>query len=245
MITINELVKYYGDLLVVDKITFEIKEGEVVSIVGPSGAGKSTILRCIAGLDKSYDGEILIKGVDGAKFMNENRIALVAQKYSNYPWLNVFENVKLAFHNRNETEKSIGDIIEKLLNDIGLWEFRDYYINQLSGGMQQRVAIARALAQNTKIIALDEPFGALDATIRENLQLLFKGISRDSKKTAIFVTHDIEEAIFISNKIIVVSKLPSRIIRIYDSKFYNILDPEVKLTSDFIQMRRDIQNDIM
>lgn len=244
MINIHALTKYYDSLHVLDGITMEIAAGETLAIVGPSGAGKSTILRCVTGLDSQFSGSIRIKNEPSGKYLAKQRIALVPQKYANFPWLSVFQNVRVAFHDQDEHPDEQKAIIEKLLSDLELTSFGDYYIDQLSGGMQQRVAIARALAQNTEIIAFDEPFGALDARTRENIQIIFKKLSIKSGKTSLFITHDIEEAIFIADKVAVISKIPSTIIKIYISPYKKDLNVESKLSHEFIMLRKQIQSDI-
>lgn len=241
MIKAIDIEKSFDQLKVLDKISFSVDIGKIVSILGPSGAGKSTILRIITGLDKDYKGSFYIKDLSGEEYFSQNRIALVPQKYSNFPWLTVYKNIEAAFYSNNINKNEKKKIIVSLLEEMQLLQFKDYYINQLSGGMQQRVAIARALAQGTDIIALDEPFGALDYAIRDELQMLLKKITIDSKKTILFVTHDIEEAIFISDKIIVLSKRPARILKIIDSNFKHNLDSNVKLSSEFVKLRQEIQ----
>jgi ABC-type nitrate/sulfonate/bicarbonate transport system ATPase subunit len=235
--------KFENRLSVFENVSFEIGRGEIVSIVGPSGSGKSTLLRSIIGLDNGYSGSIRICGKDRGEYLKEKRIAFVLQKYSNFHWMNVYENVADAFHN-----KTIGlkeeQIISSILEELGLSGFENYYINQLSGGMQQRLAVARALIQDTNIIAMDEPFGALDMKIREELQVLIKKINDKHKKTVLFVTHDIEEALFLSDKIIMLSKIPVKSLKIFGSSalsFKKEENPAVKYEKNFFDMRREIE----
>jgi ABC-type nitrate/sulfonate/bicarbonate transport system ATPase subunit len=238
--------RFDNSLSVFENVSFEIGRAEIVSIVGPSGSGKSTLLRSIIGLDNEYAGSIRIDGKNRREYLKENRIAFVPQKYSNFHWLNVYDNVVDAFH-----YKSIGpkeeSLITSILEEVGLLGFENYYISQLSGGMQQRLAVARALVQDTSIIAMDEPFGALDMKIREDLQVLIKKLNRKHKKTVLFVTHDIEEALFISDKIIMLSKAPVKSLKIFGNgrlSFKEKENPTVKYQKDFFEVRREIEDSL-
>lgn len=237
--------KFTTGLSVFENISFDISSGEFVSILGPSGSGKSTLLRCIIGLDNNFSGEISINDIPNKEFLNNDRIAFVPQKYSNFKWLNVKDNIAVACHEKimfdGDKEKSIASI----LKEVDLLGFENYYTNQLSGGMQQRVSVARAIVQDTDIIAMDEPFGALDMKIRESLQLLIKEVNKRHKKTVLFVTHDIEEAIFLSDKIITLTKLPIKHIKIHGKDelcFKGETDPRVKYRKDFIELRQSIED---
>lgn len=232
-------------LSVFENISFDISSGEIVSIVGPSGSGKSTLLRCIIGLDKDFSGSININGKTNRKYLKNDRIAFVLQKYSNFKWLNVKDNVAVALHNKTMLDSERDKVVTSILKEVDLLGYENYYNNQLSGGMQQRVAVARALVQDTDIIAMDEPFGALDMKIRESLQLLIKEVNKHHKKTVLFVTHDIEEAIFLSDKIIALTKLPIKHIKIYGNEelcFKQETNPKVKYRKDFIELRQSIED---
>lgn len=244
----NLTKKFPNELSVFKNISFEIESGEIVSIVGPSGSGKSTLLRCIIGLDKDFSGSISIDGKVNGDYLKNNRIAFVLQKYSNFNWLNVNDNIAIAFHNKALSKEEKKRIVSSILNEVDLHDFGNYYINQLSGGMQQRVAVARAIVQDTDIIAMDEPFGALDMKIRENLQLLIKEVNMHHKKTILFVTHDIEEAIFLSDKIIALSKLPIKEIKIYSKEklhFKKERDTTIKYRPEFTDLRKSIEDYIL
>lgn len=245
IVEVNSLSKKYENGLVVfDNISLQMSKGEVVSFVGPSGSGKSTLLRCMIGLDDDYSGEIKIHGKGRDEYLAEKRIAFVLQKYSNFNWLNVYENIATAFH-KNQISMSERKVrISSILEEVGLTGFENYYVNQLSGGMQQRIAVARALLQDTEIIAMDEPFGALDMKIRENLQNLIRRINRNHGKTIFFVTHDIEEALLISDKIVILSKIPVNSLKIYKNELvtYDELNPaSVKYQKAFTESRKFIE----
>lgn len=241
MISVKAFSKAFSDLKVIDNISFDITEGEFVSIIGPSGCGKTTVLRCIAGLDKQYIGTILISNKNSKDYLEDNRISVVLQKYSNFVWLTVYENVLTALINSKLSEVQKSGLVDSLLSELKIDKFKDFYINQLSGGMQQRVAIARALAQDNAIVALDEPFGALDISNRYIIQVLLKKLSIKHKKTVLFVTHDIDEAIFLSDKIIVLSKSPTTISKIFSTPFKNEFDTSIKYSTDFLNLKKEIE----
>jgi len=241
-IKVKNFEKNYNNLRILKGINFSLKKDEKLAILGPSGSGKTTLLRTLIGLE-SYESNgledsILIDGKSRDKYLLSNRISYVPQKYSNFEWLTTYENIELGVaHSSNKKKLNINGIIENL----GLKDFEDYYMSQLSGGMQQRVAIGRALGQDTDIIAMDEPFGALDFVIRERLQTLVKSLN----KTIIFVTHDIEEALFIADRIIVLSPIPSTILVNYKLEFSNIDNKDIKYTPSFINLKKDIQESMV
>lgn len=198
-------------LEVIGGLSFTINEGQFVSFVGPSGCGKTTMLRCLSGLQRSTEGQILVMG----KSMTEptDGMTLVFQEYNRslYPWRTVLRNVMLPIEDKmkkGEAEKlSLG-----LLHDVGLEGFGNYFPWQLSGGMQQRVAIARALAPQPKILLMDEPFASVDAQTRMVLEDQILRIWSDRHLTILFVTHDIDEAIYLSQTVMVLSSRPAHII---------------------------------
>ena len=190
-------------------VDFEVRENDFVTILGPSGCGKSTMLRIAAGLDFPTTGQVLLDGraVDGP---GADR-GMVFQSYTLFPWLTVAQNIRFGLR-----EKGVGEAQQKERSDyfiakVGLRGFENHYPKQLSGGMQQRTAIARALANDPKILLMDEPFGALDNQTRVLMQELLLGIWEAERKTVMFVTHDIDEAIFMANRVAVFSARPGRI----------------------------------
>ncbi len=159
--------------------------------------------------------------------------------------MTVTQNIEIGLSKQNKSKGESKDIVTKLISDLQLEGFEDYYVNKLSGGMKQRVAIGRALAQDTEFLAMDEPFGALDYHTRESLQLLIKRINKQYHKTILFVTHDIEEAIFLSNKIVLLSKLPSQIIKQYDVPKYGEADTELlRFNERFVSLRKTVELDL-
>jgi NitT/TauT family transport system ATP-binding protein len=186
-----------------------VADNDFVTILGPSGCGKSTLLRMVAGLDTPTTGRILLDGkaITGP---GADR-GMVFQSYTLFPWLTVAENIAFGLRERGISQKERSNIAREWLDKVGLTSFANHFPKQLSGGMQQRTAIARALANDPKILLLDEPFGALDNQTRALMQELLLGIWERERKTVIFVTHDIEEAIFLASRVVVMSARPGRI----------------------------------
>ncbi|MEH2470638.1 NitT/TauT family transport system ATP-binding protein [Nitrobacteraceae bacterium AZCC 2161] len=213
MVIIDALSKRYSsqgaDVPALVDINLEIQEGEFICLLGPSGCGKSTLLKIIAGLIPSSAGKITINGkpIDGP---GPER-AVVFQDYALFPWMSVRDNIEFGLEARKLAPPARKEISDKLLSVVGLTDFANRYPHHLSGGMKQRVSIARALAVNPSLLLMDEPFGALDAQTRQTLQDELLRIWREYRKTVIFVTHSIEEAIYLSDRIVVMTARPGRI----------------------------------
>ena len=186
-----------------------VAENDFITILGPSGCGKSTLLRIVAGLDRPTSGRVLLDGreVHGP---GADR-GMVFQSYTLFPWLTVSENIAYGLRERGVPAAERKDVVAAYMEKVGLRGFENHYPKQLSGGMQQRTAIARALANDPAILLLDEPFGALDNQTRSLMQELLLGIWERERKTVLFVTHDIEEAIFLASRVVVMSARPGRI----------------------------------
>lgn len=190
-------------------ISFSIEEGEFVSIVGPSGCGKSTLLNIIAGLISQSSGDIYI---DGEKQKSISpKIGYMFQKDHLFNWLTVLDNITLGLKIQHKLNSERKETIEKLLKDYGLLDFKDHHPDELSGGMRQKVALIRTLALNPEVLLLDEPFSALDYQTRLNISDEIYNIIKKEGKTAIMVTHDISEAVAMSDRILVLSKRPAKI----------------------------------
>ena len=196
-----------GETEALKDISFNVDPGEFVSIVGPSGCGKSTILNIIAGLLTPSNGEVLVDNTPINKSLL--KIGYMFQKDQLFQWLSVLDNVLLGLKVQNRITNNTKDKIKELLITYDLWDFRDYYPNQLSGGMRQRVALIRTLAIDPTILLLDEPFSALDYQSRLNASDEIYKIIKNENKTAIMVTHDIAEAISMSNRVLVLSMRPA------------------------------------
>jgi ABC-type nitrate/sulfonate/bicarbonate transport system ATPase subunit len=187
----------------------EVAANDFITILGPSGCGKSTLLRLVAGLDRPTAGRVVLDGRE-VRGPGPDR-GMVFQSYTLFPWLTVAENIGFGLRERGESEAKRKSVVEDYIERVGLRGFERHWPKQLSGGMQQRTAIARALANNPEILLLDEPFGALDNQTRALMQELLLGIWERDRKTVLFVTHDIEEAIFIASRVIVMTARPGRI----------------------------------
>jgi len=245
MLEIQKLTKHYYNsenksFIAIKDISFDIKKGEIVCIVGPSGSGKSTILKCVTGLDKEFEGNIKINGLDNSKYLKSNRIALVSQQYSNFPWLNVFENIAIGFYGKNNTDNEVHTDTNKLLKRVGLYKVKEHFPNKLSGGMQQRIAIARAIAQQTELIAFDEPFGALDVQTRSQMQEFLARLWEEEQKTMILVTHDIDEAIYLADRIIVLGLNPGTVKEVVKVNIKRPRKSEIRFHDDFIKLKKFI-----
>lgn len=213
IVEIHNLTKVFydkdGGVKALEDINLDIEEGNFVSVIGGSGCGKSTMLRIIGGLDTEYDGDVIVDGkrVDGPS----REKGFIFQDHRLLPWLTVKENIRFSLPKKH---KNNDDLIKENLKIVDLSEFENAYPRQLSGGMAQRVAIARALANRPKILLLDEPFGALDAITKINLQEQLLKIWRKEKITMVIVTHDIDEAVYLGSKVVVMTPRPGRIKKI-------------------------------
>ena len=192
-----------------EPIELAIADNDFITILGPSGCGKSTLLRIVAGLDRPSAGRVLLDG-EAVAGPGADR-GMVFQSYTLFPWLNVRENICFGLRERGIPDARQREIAASYIARVGLGGFENHYPKMLSGGMQQRTAIARALANEPKILLLDEPFGALDNQTRALMQELLLGIWEAERKTVLFVTHDIEEAIFMASRVVVMTARPGRI----------------------------------
>ncbi len=225
--------------------TLNIGDNEFITFVGASGCGKSTLLRMIGGLEAPTSGQIVVNGrtVDGP---GADR-AMVFQHYSLYPWLNVMDNIKfsrrLSVNQQNRTSADVEQAsgrADALLSLMGLTAAAHKYPAQLSGGMQQRVAIARALMSKPRILLMDEPFGALDAQTREVMHDLICHVRRLEKVTIVFVTHDVEEAIYLGDRVVLMAPRPGRIDTLYHVPLPFARNQDMKLAPEFVRLKRQI-----
>jgi NitT/TauT family transport system ATP-binding protein len=249
MLEVEHLKKTYegGERPVeaIGDLTFTIGENELVCIVGPSGAGKTTLLKCMAGLLAPTAGEIRLERepVDGPP----ERMALVFQEYgrSLYPWLSVRRNVEFPLRRKKLPKAEMRRVVEEALESVGLAGFMDSFPWELSGGMQQRVAIARALAYQPEILLMDEPFASVDAQTRADLEDLVLEVRRRYGITIVFVTHDIDEAVYLSERVVVLTPAPTTVLEILDVPLPH---PRNQVTTkelpDFAQLRGHVWRSI-
>jgi NitT/TauT family transport system ATP-binding protein/sulfonate transport system ATP-binding protein len=219
-----------------------IGDNDFVTILGPSGCGKSTLLRIIAGLDRPTSGRVTIDGreVTGP---GADR-GMVFQSYTLFPWLTVRENIAFGLRERGISQGERRKIAETFIHQVGLSGFENHWPKQLSGGMQQRTAIARALANDPKILLLDEPFGALDNQTRALMQEMLLGIWERDQKTVLFVTHDIEEAIFLGSRVMVMSARPGRIKAEIAIDLAHPRSYKIKTTPEFVALKERLVEEI-
>ena len=241
----KNVFKTFGTTTALQDVNLGIADNEFVTLVGASGCGKSTLLRTLAGLETHSAGEVLVNGkpVCGP---GQDR-AMVFQHYSLYPWLRVEENIRFCRQlSAHTTERSSADVeaasgrADALLRLMGLTAAARAYPNQLSGGMQQRVAIARALMGQPDLLLMDEPFGALDAQTREVMHDLILYVHRLERTTVVFVTHDVEEAIYLGHRVVLMAPRPGRIDSIYDVPLPAQRSQDMKLAPEFTQLKRQL-----
>lgn len=241
---IKEVSKTYIDksnqVEVLSNISISVRENNFICFLGPSGCGKTTLLRIIAGLLKPTEGSVLL---DGSEIIEPTtKCGLVPQSYTLFPWLTVWKNVAFGLKLKRMDRSRIDPVVSEHLKLVGLLEYRDYYPKELSGGMQQRVAIARTLANEPEILLMDEPFGALDSQTRSLMQEFLLKIWEAKKKTVVFVTHDIDEAIFLSNKIYILSLPPACIKEEVEIQLPRPRSSELKLEPSFLEYKKHVSN---
>jgi len=239
----RQVFKQFGAVTALQDVNLAIADNEFVTFVGASGCGKSTLLRTIAGLETHSRGDVLVNGRPIAGPGRDR--AMVFQHYSLYPWLSVTGNIRFCRQLGAQTEgRTSADVeaasgrADALLQLMGLSASANAYPNQLSGGMQQRVAIARALMGKPEILLMDEPFGALDAQTREVMHDLILHVHRLEKTTLVFVTHDVEEAIYLGHRIVLMAPRPGRIDTIYDVPLPRERTQDMKHSPEFLALKR-------
>ncbi|MFV3415158.1 ABC transporter ATP-binding protein [Pseudomonas nitroreducens] len=227
------------ELQAIERFDLEIADGEFIAIVGASGCGKSTLLRLLVGLDREFQGEIHIDGapIDGIG----GERGIVFQEHRLFPWLNVEQNVALGLVNEPLSETGKAARVADYLQLVGLTAFARAYPHQLSGGMAQRVAIARGLVASPRILLLDEPFGALDALTRQQLQEELLRIRQRERITTVLVTHDVEEALFLADRVVVMAPRPGRIKRIVEVP---LAHPRERGGYDFLRQREALLHEL-
>ncbi len=213
-VTLRGVSKTFGKesgapLAALKDVDLEIRDKEFVCLLGPSGCGKTTLLRILAGLEVATSGEVLL---DGTPIREPNpKVGMVFQEYSLFPWRTVLDNIAFGPEMRGVSRSERIPLAERYLELVGLEQFRDSYPSELSGGMRQRIAIARALANEPEVLLMDEPFGALDAQTRNRMQKELLQIHEKMQKTIVFVTHSVDEAVFLADRIVVLTKRPGSV----------------------------------
>ena len=237
-ITMKYRTRRGAEVIAVDDLSLAVADREFVSIVGPSGCGKSTLLRVVAGLVEPSSGEVLLNGrrIEGP---GADR-GMVFQSYTLFPWLTVLGNVEFGSRLKAMAAAERARVAREYIEMVGLASFEHHYPKELSGGMMQRVAIARALANDPDVLLMDEPFGALDAQTRIIMQELLVGLWQRTPKTIIFVTHDIDEAIFLSQRVYIMTARPGQIKQTLDVNLPHPRSLDVITSSAFTDMKRTV-----
>lgn len=238
-IEIDGLRKVYSrkdkDVEVIRDITLNIKEGDFVSIVGPSGCGKSTFLHIVGGFIDNTAGTVKVRGKEVSKPGPDR--GMMFQESALFPWRKVYGNVAWGLEMKKLCKKEIAERVEHYLRLVGLWDFRNHLPSELSGGMRQRVSLAKTLAINPDVLLMDEPFGALDAQTREVMQDELLRIWTESQKSVLFVTHDIDEAVYLSDYIVALSKRPTTVKEIVKVDLDRPRNMEIRKSYKFVDYR--------
>jgi NitT/TauT family transport system ATP-binding protein len=242
LLTLSGIQKFFnseqGTLKVIDGISLDQGEGEVVSIVGASGSGKTTLLRIIAGLEKADSGVVNLRGKPVTGPGPER--AMVFQQFGLLPWLSVIDNIKFGIRPSHMPGAECDACAHAAVARVGLKGFENYLPRQLSGGMQQRVGIARALAVRPALMLCDEPFASVDTLTRQTMQTDLQNVVYGEKASVLMVTHDIEEAIFLGDRVVVLSSRPARVIKVIDITIPKPREHKVRVSSEFQDLRESI-----
>ena len=245
-VKIDNVVKKFqgrnGEVVALNGVNMDIYENEFMCVVGPSGCGKSTLLNNIGGLDTPTSGRILVDGkeVDGPS----PERGIVFQQYALFPWLTVEKNVQFGLKLQGKSKEECEELGQKYLKMVQLEQFAKSYPKELSGGMKQRVAIARAYAVNPKVLLMDEPFGALDAQTRTQLQTELLVTWESEQKTCFFITHDVDEAIILAQRVVIMCARPGRVKEIVDIDIPYPRDQETKMSPRFLELKNYIWSQV-
>ena len=250
-ITITNIGKHYqsrqGEVVALAQVNLTVEPGEFMCIVGPSGCGKSTLLRMLAGISAYDAGEIAVTGINATGKEKRDRplTAMVFQEYALFPWRTVLDNVAFGLEMRNVDRKTRQTVAHDYLAKVGLARFATAYPHQLSGGMKQRVAIARALANDPAILLMDEPFAALDAQTRQLMQEELLRIWEAERKTVVYITHSLEEAVMLGDRVALMTARPGRIKQIYPVDLPRPRTLALRTTVHFNQLVQTIWEDLV
>lgn len=234
-VQVRNLTKKFGDLLVLDDISFQVESGEFLCIVGPTGCGKTTFLNSLTKLYDVTAGEMLIDGepID----LGRHNVAYIFQEYSTMPWLNIEENIAYGLKIKGVPEDEIRKRVKEVIEMVGLERFRTYYPKQMSASMLQRVVIARAFATRPELLLMDEPYGQLDLMLKYKLEDELLKLWQRTQTTVIFITHNIEEAVYLSDRIMVLSNKPTKIKTVIENRLPR---PRKVTDKDFIELRNEV-----
>ncbi len=232
-----------GNYNIFKNLNLNVKQNEFICVVGPSGCGKTTLLKIIAGFEKQYSG--IVKAFNEEITGISYRRGVVFQDDAVFPWMTVYKNIEYGLRSRRMPTKYIKEKVENYLKIVGLEKFKNNYPKELSTGMRKRVDVARVLANDPEIILMDEPFGALDAFTKETLQIKLVKIWENFKKTLVFITHDLEEALFLGDRIVLIPTNPNEPVKFYKVPFKRPRETLLKTHVKFQKMRNDIMKDFI
>ena len=240
LLEVNNLTKRYGKFVALDGVNLSLEEGKIVGLLGPNGSGKTTLINILGGLGTATSGQVLLDGkpVQGP---GADR-GMVFQGYSLFPWLSVQKNVEFGLKMKKMPKAQRAEQAKKFIDLVGLTGFENALPRQLSGGMKQRVAIARTLANEPEILLMDEPFGALDAQTRVVMQELLADISKKTKTTILFITHDIDEAVLLGDRIYVMSRRPGTIREVLEVNIPGVRSHESLVLPEFLATKKKIMD---
>lgn len=242
-ISILDLIKSFKKenriIVALDGFSLDVAEGQLVCLLGPSGCGKTTVLRIVAGLETKTSGKVLVHGRDTE--VKRPNVGMVFQEFALFPWRTAKKNVEFGLEMRGVEESERRRISSKYLEMVSLEGFEDAHPRELSGGMKQRVALARALAIDPELLLMDEPFGSLDAQTRNLMQKELLRIWSETKKTVLFVTHSVDEAVFLADRIVVMTARPGKVREIID---VNLPRPRDRTSREFIEVRGKVLTEL-
>ncbi|GAA0464681.1 ABC transporter ATP-binding protein [Actinoplanes capillaceus] len=242
MITVDRVRKVFpakeGEFVALGDVSIELRDNEFVTVVGPSGCGKTTLMNILAGLETPTSGRALVDGVPVTGPGPERGV--IFQQYALFPWLTVRRNVEFGLRTAGVPRQRRREIADRFIELVGLGEFAEALPKTLSGGMKQRVAIARAYAVNPSILLMDEPFGAVDALTRVRLQEQLLGTWSQEKRTVVFITHDVDEAVFLANRVVVMAARPGRIAEVVDVDLPYPRTERTRLGGEFAALRNRV-----
>ena len=234
-VKVNNMTKKFGDLLVLDDVSFDVKKGEFLCIVGPTGCGKTTFLNCITKLYEPTKGEILINGEPVN--LKKHNVAYIFQEYSTMSWMTVEQNIAFGLKMKKYPKKEIKEKTNEALEMVGLVKYKDYYPVELSTSMLQRVVIARAFAVKPELLLMDEPYGQLDVELRFKLEDELLKLWQQTGTTVIFITHNIEEAVYLSQNILVLTNKPTTV---KERMVNSLARPRNIVSPEFIEVRNKV-----
>lgn len=234
-VKVNHLTKKFGELLVLDDISFDVRKGEFLCIVGPTGCGKTTFLNSLTKLYEPTSGEILVNNepVD----LQKHNVAYIFQEYSTMPWLTVEENIRFGLDIKHVPQEESSKLVEEYMGIVGLTKYRNYYPEQLSASMLQRVVIARAFATKPELLLMDEPYGQLDIELRFKLEDELLNLWQRTGTTVVFITHNIEEAVYLGERILVLTNKPTKIKQEINN---DLPRPRDIASPDFVELRNKV-----